>query len=111
MSERILASPWFLGTTAVVAGGTTAVTSWLADESSDGVRLLAVLIGVGIALVVMLLVAWAMTPDAAPAVETAETIEPPTVTTLDLDAPLANGRALLQDLEAGTTDARVGAWI
>lgn len=107
MSERILASPWFLATTVIVCGLVTAFTSWLADESSDGVRLLAALIGLGIGLGVMLLIAWAMTDDKpAPTIAPVETPPPP--------PPIARHDELHALLERGRTlepGADVESWI
>jgi hypothetical protein len=115
MSERIVASPWFLVSTAVVTGLTTALTSWLAVDSSDGVRLLAVLIGVAAGIGVMLLVAWALSSDeepavAMPAVEPVVTA-PPVAAHSGLVAHLERGRALLQELEPDKPDYRVASWI
>jgi hypothetical protein len=118
MSERILASPWFLVTTAIVTGLVTAFTSWLATDSTDGVRLLAVLIGVAVGLGVMLLVAWALSGEeeeaptvTMPAAEPVVTVSPAPARTSDVDAHLESGRALLQELEPGRPDARVDSWI
>jgi hypothetical protein len=118
MSERTLAAPWFLVTTAIVTGLVTALISWLAVDSPDGVRLLAVLIGVAVGLGVMLLVAWAVSEEGEgptvtmPAAEPVVTVPPrPVAGPSDVDAHLESGRALLQELEPGTPDARVDSWI
>jgi hypothetical protein len=117
MSERILASPWFLVTTAIVTGLVTAFTSWLATDSTDGVRLIAVLIGVTVGLGVMLLVAWALSGEneaptvTMPAAEPVVTATPPVARPSEVGAHLESGRALLQELEPGTPDARVDTWI
>jgi len=116
MSERIVASPWFLFSTAIVTGLVTALTSWLAVDSTDGVRLLAVLIGVGVGIGVMLLVAWALSgeeaPTAAPVDHPPPVAPPPPVARHEeLDALLERGRALLDELAPGTPDARVEPWI
>jgi hypothetical protein len=115
MSERILASPWFLVTTAIVTGLVTAFTSWLATDSTDGVRLLAVLVGVAVGLGVMLLVAWALSGEGEVPTVTMPAAEPvvtaPIARPSDVDAHLESGRALLQELEPGTPDARVDSWI
>ncbi len=116
MSERVLASPWFLGTTAVVTGAVTALFSGLAADGSNGVRVLALLLGVTVGLGSMLLVAWALSgkeEQTVPPVEMPTVVTPrPTVARPDeLDAHLGSGRALLQELEPGKPDDRVGEWI
>jgi hypothetical protein len=116
MSERILASPWFLFSTAIVTGFVTAFTSWLAADSTDGVRLLAVLIGVGVGLGAMLLVAWALTGEETTRIEPVEmpppaTPPPPVARHDELDALLERGRALLEELAPETPDERVEPWI
>jgi hypothetical protein len=136
--NRTMSSTWFLVATALCCGVTVAFTSWLADESSDGVRALAALSGLGFGLAIMLLVAWALDSADPPRVEVAPaagarpaepapsawpgaapgplptTARPPS---FEITAPAAlglrveEGRALREQLEPGLSDARVGAWI
>jgi hypothetical protein len=133
--ERPIASPWFLAATALCSGVVVAFTSWLVVDSSDGVRALAAVAGLGVALALMLFVAWALDSDepseaaaapragAAPAwptapdrafarpVETTAAAPPSQVARDTLTQRLAEGRALREALDPGTADARVGAWI
>ena len=126
--ERILSSTWFLVSTAACCGLAAAFTTWLAEGSSPGTRLLAALIGLAAGLAVMLLYAWAaadegeasaVAPAAVPTLpEPARTVEQPFepvsrpgdahgVLTLRLE----EGRALHAELESGAADPRVGSWI
>ena len=135
-----MSSTWFLVATALCCGLTVALASWLADESSDGVRALAALSGLGFGVAIMLLVAWTLDGadlpggDTAPAAESrrgeraslarpvaAPAPMPPTATarpsSLRATAPTAlslrleEGQALREQLEPGASDARVGVWI
>src|SRR5262249_14409654 len=135
---RTAASPWFLVATALCSGLVVAFTSWLAADSSNGVRVTAAVVGLGFAVSLMLSVAWALEGDerseAAPArsagVEPAPSAWPtaaptpafgPAVSTAvapsshaardALTRRLEEGRALREELESGTSDARVGVWI
>ena len=121
---------WFLVSTAVCCGIAAAFTSWLAADASAGDRVLAVLLGLVAGLAVMVLVAWAIASDEAPAA-TAPVAEPawPSAATAPLPAvaspepppPTGAGETLTRRLEEGTvlraslapgtTDERVGAWI
>jgi hypothetical protein len=138
--NRTLGSTWFLVSTALCCGLTVAFTSWLAVESSDGVRALAALSGLGFGVAIMLLVAWVLDgrdparadaastavsgaaepappawPTAAPAqMPTTATAGPPSLQAAvqtPLDLRLEEGRSLRDQLEPGAFDARVGAWI
>src|SRR5262249_41761242 len=136
---RTAASPLFLVATALCSGLVVAFTSWLAADSSNGVRVTAAVVGLGFAVALMLSVAWAREGDepseAAPArsagVEPAPSAWPtaapnpafgPAVSTAAaapssqaardaLTRRLEEGRALREELESGTSDARVGVWI
>jgi hypothetical protein len=138
--NRTLGSTWFLVSTALCCGLTVAFTSWLAVESSDGVRALAALSGLGFGVAIMLLIAWVLDgrdparadaastavsgaaepappawPTAAPAqMPTTATAGPPSLQAAvqtPLDLRLEEGRSLRDQLEPGAFDARVGAWI
>jgi len=138
--NRTMSSTWFLVATALCCGLTVAFASWLAVESSDGVRALAALSGLGFGVAIMLLVAWTLDGadlpggDTAPAAESrrgeraslarpvaAPAPMPPTATarpsSLRATAPTAlslrleEGQALREQLEPGASDARVGVWI
>lgn len=127
--SSILASRWFLVTTAICCAIAVAFTSWLAGDSSGGVRALTALIGLVAALAVMLLVAWALASDEQrPAMESgpdeatlaepvpwpaaAEPLAPIVPSAREvLTSRLEEGQALGQELEAGKPDNRVGAWI
>jgi hypothetical protein len=138
--NRPLSSTWFLVATALCCGLTVAFASWLADESSDGVRALAALSGLGFGLAIMLLVAWMLDgaglprDDAAPAAEaapaerasparpvaapaplppaaTARPSSPQATAPTALSLRLEAGRALREQLEPGMSDTRVGVWI
>jgi hypothetical protein len=121
---RIIGSTPFLAWTAVCCAVIVAFASWLADDSSGGVRALAALIGLALGLVVMLLVAWALAGEEpqpfaaasaprppAPAPEPA----PPTPPAPDvrgvLAARLDEGRSLRDGLGPGAADARAAAWV
>jgi hypothetical protein len=117
-----------------------AFASWLAEDSSDGVRATAALVGLGIALAFMMSVAWALegdepsetvtvrstsvapTPPAWPSAkpnsafgsEASTVVAAPSSSQAARDAfarRLDEGRTLREDLEPGTSDARVGVWI
>jgi hypothetical protein len=113
MSQRVVATPWFIATTAVVSALITAFASWLAVDSSTGVRVVAVLVGIAVALGVMLVVAWALSPEdvpKAPSVEPVPAPAPapePVVASHELEKLLDTGRALHPD----ASDPRVAAWI
>jgi hypothetical protein len=133
--NRTLSSTWFLVATALCCGLTVAFASWLADESSNGVRALAALSGLGFGLAIMLLIAWVLDEEDTPAVSRpAEPAPPgwvtaaraptpatrpssPQPTELRESAPavltvrLEEGRALREQLQPGASDARVAAWI
>ena len=120
---------------ALCSGVVVAFTSWLAVDSSDGVRALAAVAGLGVALALMLFVAWALASDepseaaaapragAAPAWPTAPdrafarpvkataAAPPSQVARETLTQRLAEGRALREALDPGTADARVSAWV
>jgi hypothetical protein len=136
---RTAASPWFLLATALCSGVIVAFASWLAQDFSDGIRATAALVGLGIALAFMLSVAWALEADepaeAMPARSAGATPAPsvwPTAASNPAFGPeastvvaapssqaagaaftgrLEEGRALREELELGTSDARVGLWI
>lgn len=121
--SRTLSSPWFLAATALCCGLTVAFASWLADDSSDGVRALAAVSGLGFGLAIVLLVAWVLEHEDAPQVAAPSTAgwpaQPaPPVWPTAAPAPataltprLEEGRALHEELEPGASDARVGLWI
>lgn len=137
---RTAASPWFLLATALCSGLVVAFASWLAEDSSDGVRATAALVGLGIALAFMLSIAWALDTDEPSEAATVRStgVKPaptawPTAVSDPADGPeastvvaapspseaagsaftgrLEEGRALREELEPGTSDARVGVWI
>jgi hypothetical protein len=137
---RTAASPRFLLATALCSGLIVAFASWLAEDYSDGVRATAALVGLGIALAFMLSVAWALEEDeaseaatvrstavarspsawpiAAPSSafgsEASAVVAAPSSSQAARDAftgRLEEGRALREDLEPGSSDARVGVWI
>jgi hypothetical protein len=126
---RVMATWWFLVSTAVCCGLAAAFTSWLAADSSAGARVLAVLLGLATGLAVMLLVAWAVASDeppvasepvlepVLPAAEPAPTVavaspapEPPAAVEA-LTGRLDEGAALRALLAPGAADDRVGMWI
>jgi hypothetical protein len=122
--ERVLSSTWFLASTAACCGLSAAFTTWLAQDSSSGVRLLAALIGLAAGLAVMLLFAWAAadeTDASAPVASTPVSTPPEPVRTVEQPQPgdahgvlalrLEEGRALSEELEPGAADPRVGSWI
>jgi hypothetical protein len=116
-----------------------AFTTWISEDASSGMRVVAGLIGLGAGLAIMLLIAWALedespsrpaatpaavawpaTPAPAPAIApdpsvstTAAAPAPsvPSVASAVLGRRLAEGRALGEELSPGESDARVGAWI
>jgi hypothetical protein len=123
---RIVASTWFLVSTAVCCGVAVAFTSWIAEDSADGVRLLAALLGLGAGLAVMLLVAWALAGEHSPpaaAAASAPVLEPTPVTAAApepaaradardaLTRRVDEGRTLREELAPGASDARVAYWI
>jgi hypothetical protein len=116
--NHILASRWFLVSTTICCAVGVAFTSWLARDSSGGVRVVAALIGLVAALAVMLLVAWALAIDERPSTEPEPAADPPTSVTDPplvardvLASQLEEGHALRHDLEPDTSDDRVSAWI
>ncbi len=54
------ASPWLVVATALFSGVVVGFTSWLAVDYSNGVRALAAVAGLGLALAIMLFIAWAL---------------------------------------------------
>jgi len=132
------ASPWLVVATALFSGVVVGFTSWLAVDYSNGVRALAAVAGLGLSIAIMLFVAWALDGEksseavAAPsagavASPTARSTAPPdaafapTMSTAAapssdvardaLTRRLEEGRALREELDQGTVDARVEAWI
>ena len=120
---RVLGSGWFLGSTAICCAIGVGFTSWLANDSSAGVRALAALIGLAAGLGVMLLVAWVLASEPqpepaaqapAPAPVSVEHVESePTVVIPrdDLTSKLDEGLELRQSIEPGAADERVDVWI
>jgi hypothetical protein len=119
--ERILSSSWFLASTAACCGLAAAFTTWLAGDSSPGVRFLAALIGLGSGLALMLLFAWAAADegaepaavapaDAAPGQPVEPVTRPGDVHDV-LRLQLEEGRALHEELEPAAADPRVDSWI
>jgi hypothetical protein len=114
---------WFLLWTSVCCGLVVAFATWAAGGSSGAVRVVAALVGLAAGLGVMLLVAWALTPEEPSPVPEAPTAvspppepvsEPPEPATTDrgpLTEQLEEGRALRAELDTGASDARVDAWI
>ena len=124
--DRTLMSFRFLASTAVCCGLAVAFTTWVTNDSPGSLRALAALIGLGSSLAVMLLVAWAVAPEAglsvpAAAPEQAPTeasrvvVAPPTAPSSDARSALTQllneGVALREEIEPAATDPRVDAWI
>ena len=120
--EPVLTSPRFLFSTAVCCGLSVAVAIWAVGGASGGVRALAGLIALVAGLAVMLLVAAAASDGTAPPVVEAPAaeVEPPVASPEPARVPeapdvlvrrLAEGRKLREELEPGSTDARVDSWI
>jgi hypothetical protein len=123
--ERVLGSGWFLASTAISCAIAVGFTSWIANDSTAGVRAGAALIGLAAGLGVMLLVAWVLAsddPEPEPAtvvmpvapVEHVEPVEPEPTEVIprdDLTAKLEEGLALRGSIEPDTPDERVGDWI
>jgi hypothetical protein len=100
------------------------VCTWLAEGSSGGVRVLAALIGLAVGLLIMLLVAWALSAEEAPpavvpvapspvAVPVAEPVAPEAPAPLaapapDLQARLEEGHALAREAPTGS---QVDDWV
>jgi hypothetical protein len=121
--SRVLGSGWFLVSTAACCAIGVGFTSWIAYDSSAGVRAIAALIGLAAGLGVMLLVAWVLAsepqPERAPQpeaqlaapVEAAESESTAVIPRADLTALLEGGLELRRTIEPGASDERVGAWI
>jgi hypothetical protein len=118
--ERVLGSGWFLASTAISCAIAVGFTSWIANDSTAGVRAGAALIGLAAGLGVMLLVAWVLAsnpepePVSAAPVEQLEQVESEPTAVIardDLTTKLEEGLALRQAIEPGASDERVGVWI
>jgi hypothetical protein len=120
--SRIVASGWFLASTAVCCAIAVGLMSWIASDSSAGIRALAAVIGLGAALAVMLLVAWVLAAEPQPerGVAVPETstvaiapivVAPGSVEPDELALRLEEGSALRESLEPGSSDDRVTVWI
>lgn len=108
-----MGSKRFLLWTAVSCAVGVGLSTWLAEGSSNGVRAVAALIGLGIGLLVVFLAAWAM-PASAPLPAAVTPIEPEPVALApappiepELSALLDDGRRL--DPEPGAVDAWIHA--
>ena len=117
--ERVLASSRFLAATAVCCGLCVAFAMWAVGGGSGGARALAGLIGLAAGLAVMLLIA-AAAAEETPTAPVAAPIAPVEVSEPAPRDPggdgalarlLAEGRSLREQLQPGSIDPRVDAWL